>query len=77
MIVSLYEKLRMAGCQIDHHESDLYVKATNAAKGTIKDAQREEPSILMEHFRSELDKELWICVPFHYAPFWEEKQSKA
>lgn len=26
--MSIYEKLKAAGCQLDNHESDLYVEAT-------------------------------------------------
>lgn len=76
MIISLYDKLKMAGCKIDHHESDLYVEATDTARKIIKEAQREEPSIRMEYFNSQIDGKQWIDVPFHYAPYWIEKQNR-
>ena len=68
--MSLYAKLQAAGCELDHHESDLYVKASEAARMLIKAEQRVCPSVQMQYFRSELDGAMWIDVPFHWEPFW-------
>jgi hypothetical protein len=75
---SLYERLLEAGCQMDHHESDLYVRM-------VPDAVK----ILREHygvrfgthggctlFRSPVDGRIWIDCPFMYDPFWQRVRAR-
>ena len=64
---SLYTKLRAAGCEIDHHESDLYVKATPEARALTSGHKNRS------FFRSAVDGQTWIELPFEYMPFWEKK----
>ena len=67
--MTLYETLKAAGCEIDSHKSDLYVRDTPKALEILKEYGREKDS----RFRSQLDGSIWIDVPFHYDPFCEGK----
>lgn len=70
--VNVYENLRTAGCEIDHHESDLYVMATPEAVAIVKAS-----GWTFERFRSQVDGRDWLDVAFGYTPYWEAKQAKA
>lgn len=69
--MTLYEELLAAQCQIENHESDLYVRTTP-----------EAVSILRKHgakwslFVSPVDLELWAEIPFAYEPFWEHRSAQ-
>jgi len=65
---SIFEILKERGIPTDHHESDLYVKATPEAIELTKDFESRE------FFTSNIDGERWIDLPFRYDPFWDEKQ---
>lgn len=85
--MDLYNDLKSAGCKLDHHESDLYVRADAAAlsilskhgKGAYVAARKGDRFQLAgcAMFRSATDGELWIDVPFAYAPFWERNPTSA
>ena len=90
METNLYDDLFNAGCVLDHHESDLYVKADANAlailqrhgKGGYKRARKGDTFQLAgcSMFRSQVDGEMWIDVPFAYQPFWKrvsERVAKA
>lgn len=68
--MSLYQQLKDAGCEMDHHESDLYVKAT----ATAKEITKREGS--REFFHHQVTGELWIDLPFRYEPFWEKVRER-
>ena len=57
--------------QIDHHESDLYVKATDVSMKIVRDAGIGHH--MYEMFRDQITGTLWIDLYFQYSPFWEEK----
>jgi hypothetical protein len=61
--MELYDALIAAGCEIDSHESDLYVKATLVA----------ESGRLRSFFTHQVTGETWIDVPFAYLPWWEKR----
>lgn len=74
---SLYQRLVDAECQIDSHESDLYVKATPEARAIVQQ-YREENGLtngwgLGGPFTSQIDGQVWIDLPFFYEPFWTKK----
>jgi hypothetical protein len=73
----LYRAVTSAGLETDHHESDLYVLDTPAAR-----------ELLRKHgYRAELaggglgfkgtDGRRWLDIPFGYMPFWEKKAMKS
>ena len=68
---SIYTILKEKGIPTDHHESDLYVKATPEAIELTKDFESRT------FFKSNIDGELWIDLPFRYDPFWIAKEKLA
>jgi hypothetical protein len=64
-----YQTLKDAGCTIDHHESDLYVKATDEAVKIVK-----ESGWTYEMFTNQVDGDLWLDVAFAYEPWWTSKE---
>ena len=70
---SLYPRLVEAGCEIDHHESDLYVKATPQARAIILAWEAETGIKNRETFKSAIDGSPWYDIPFAYDPFWSKK----
>lgn len=69
--MSLYYRLKHAGCELDSHESDLYVKASEESTKILKDS-----GVSYTSFRSQIDNTLWYDVPFHYEPFWERRLAR-
>lgn len=70
---SLYARLIEAGCETDHHESDLYVKVTPEAKAIIEAFESESGIKNRETFRSAIDGSPWYDIPFAYDPAWSSK----
>lgn len=71
-VKTLFQEIQDAGIPWDHHESDLYVKATPEAARIIKEYGRENGSFCsISAFRDAVTGELWLDVAFMYAPFWE------
>lgn len=62
---NLYDTLLASGATLDHHESDLYVFATESALAIVRAS-----NVPWSIFQSEADGKLWIDVPFEYMPFW-------
>jgi hypothetical protein len=65
---SIYQQLVAAGCTIDNHESDLYVRATKEAVAILR-ANKVKCSL----FISPADEELWAELPFAFDPFWAKR----
>jgi hypothetical protein len=68
---SPYSAALAAGIQIDSHESDLYIKGTPEAFAIVK-----RTGASYSTFRSNIDRETWIDVPFAYLPWWEARATK-
>ena len=66
--VLLYAKKLMAVDEIDHHESDLYLKVTEASTA-LKQKYEHEWSVT--RFIDNINHEPWYEFPFCY---WENKQ---
>ena len=65
---TLYDELVRNGFELDHYESDLYVKDSRMAREIImKHGLRFKP------FVDDIEHESWLDVPFAYAPFWRSK----
>jgi hypothetical protein len=69
---SLYQDLKAAGLPTDHHESDLYVIDTPAARALIAKHGKRGSG-----FTSQIDGKRWLDVPFAYDPFWAKKSGRA
>jgi hypothetical protein len=73
-MTTLYDEFLAAQCELDHHESDLYVKADRVSRAIIAAARADRrlatyPTL----FRSE--GALWFEVAFAWAPFWRRRAS--
>ncbi len=75
---SLYELLKEAGCEMDNHESDLYVKDTPEAHAVLLKYEEggRDGKTSFQKFRSEKDGEMWIDIPFAFQPWWEQRVGK-
>lgn len=71
---TIYEQLKAAGVETDHHESDLYAKRTDASAAIVAARRKEGRSV--ETFTSAIDGTPWYCFPFAFDPFWERRQSR-
>lgn len=74
---SLYDQLNQAGCKLDHHESDLYVKQSLEATRIITDYETKGGITNQSKFVSQVDGEWWIELPFHFKPFWDQVSNKS
>lgn len=64
----LYDAVTAAGIEIDHHESDLYIRDTDQARQICRELDwRFTP------FTADDGSGKWLDVPFAYAPYWEER----
>ena len=74
--MSLYTELRDAGCTLDSHYSDLYVRDTPLARGIIRNhwSAHGWPAKELSTFISQVDLRRWIDLPFMYDPFWEARR---
>lgn len=73
--MTLYEHLVAAGCEIDSHYSDLYVKATPHALAIIEQFGGKPPHGRTS-FLHQVAGERWIDIPFAYKPFWDDVQRR-
>ena len=72
--MNMYEQFQNAGCQIEHWQSDMYVKKDSKSE-EIVDKVRKERTINIGLF---LDNHgvVWYDIPFGYIPYWENKEGK-
>jgi len=64
---NIYEQCVAAGLEIDHHESDLYIKDCPAARDLLGKNEQN-----FDEFEDSKDIK-WLEVPFAYQPFWDKK----
>jgi hypothetical protein len=65
---TIFQAVVAAKIPRDHHESDLYIKATPAARELLKRYKHS-----FSAFTSQIDGSLWFDVPFAFDPWWEER----
>lgn len=72
--MSLYEeaKKEMKPEEIDHWQSDLYLKVTPESKRLVNSYEYRANVTV---FHDEIEHRPWFDIPFEYKPFWDEKQS--
>lgn len=70
--MSIYQKMKDAGVEIDHHRSDLYVPVNEVTTGIL----RGHGSMfdIASKFRSNFDNSLWYDIPFAFDPYWENRR---
>ena len=64
---TIYDECMEKGFEIDHHESDLYIKDCPKARELLD--RHNQP---FTSFISQIDGEAWLDVPFAYQPFWNQ-----
>lgn len=69
--ISVYDAMVLAGVQIDHHESDLYVPDNAVTRAILE----HYPDHRAQPFMSE--NEPWLDIPFAYQPWWELRLHRA
>jgi len=67
MTQKLYYLLLEAGCELDNHESDLYIKVSPESTRII-----DQSNLKFTTFFSKREK--WYEIPFMYEPYWEAKR---
>lgn len=65
----LYAKAVEQKIEMDHHESDLYLKVTDESTALIQDYLFKQS---VWKFKSDIDNAWWFDIPFGYSPFWEK-----
>jgi hypothetical protein len=75
--MSIYKALKEAGCEMDSHESDLYVKDTAVAREVLSKHDirfnEAEGGRSWGRFVSQIDGAFWIDIPFAYEPWWDRR----
>lgn len=69
--MSFYTEAKELGVPMDSHESDLYLKLTQEVVDLLVRYKEEKAKSML--FVSEIDKEMWIEIPFAYDPWWENR----
>lgn len=69
----LYDQIVAKGLEIEHWQSDLYVKLTPEATELVE--QYEYPNNVTV-FKSTKDGSEWYDIPFCYAPFWDSRTKR-
>jgi len=66
--MDIYEQAvnSMQGNEIDHHQSDLYLKVNEVSKELVNSYEFKN---VVKRFRS-TDQSEWFDIPFAYSPFW-------
>lgn len=70
---TLYNELKERGIEIGNHESDLYFPSTPETKAIL--AKYPLQKLCSTSFINNIDKTLWIDVPFGFDPYWEAKEN--
>lgn len=66
--MNLYDQLRAIGAELDHHESDLYVRDAPEVREVVTQSGHS-----YESFTSQIDGKTWLDVPFAYTPYWQKR----
>jgi hypothetical protein len=68
--MTIYEELKEAGVELDHHCSDLYAKKCPASEAIVA---RYKFKTNVTLFRSQIDGEPWYDIPFAFDPQWDNR----
>ena len=67
--MTIHEKLKAAGVELDAHESDLYAKVDDKSRLIIAEYEHRQN---VTTFRSEIDGSPWYDIPFANDAFWQK-----
>jgi hypothetical protein len=71
--MDIYQKMKALGCEIGHHESDLYVPVTPE---TTRIVEQYEFKGIVTTFAEQQTGKPWYSIPFAYSPYWERKEEE-
>jgi hypothetical protein len=71
-IDDIYEQMVKSGVELDHHESDLYVKKTPESEKIVKGYKFRSN---VKVFKNNIDGTMWYDIPFAYTPWWNKAVS--
>jgi hypothetical protein len=78
--LSLYEDAVRLGLELDHHETDLYLKDCPEARALLAEHDKRGRRVYVVDgwnvslFHSEIDNAPWLDIPFNYDPAWPDYQ---
>lgn len=78
--MTLYEAAckTLPAADIDHHESDLYLRKTPAAVALVESwITKTGFKSSVSTFRSQIKGDLWFDVAFAYDPYWIERARRS
>ena len=69
--MDIYQKAveSMQGNEIDHYQSDLYLKVTPVSQELVNNFEFKGN---VKRFYSRVDNSSWFDIPFAYTPFWNK-----
>ena len=69
--MDIYKKAveSMQGNEIDHYQSDLYLKVTPVSQELVNNFEFKGN---VKRFYSRVDNSSWFDIPFAYTPFWNK-----
>lgn len=70
---TLYQRLLAAGCELDHHATDLYVKRTDTSSEILYQYRKEGNPMVCTVFEATDGSGLWYDVAFAYDPAWRKE----
>ena len=68
MANGIYEAIKAAGVETDHHEADLYAPVNEITEKLVAEYEFKRN---VTRFRCAIDGKMWFDIPFAYTPFWE------
>ena len=74
-MTTLYDELLAAGCELSHHESDLYVKADRVSRAIIAAARADRRLATYPTLFRASDGAMWFDAAFAWSPFWRRRAS--
>lgn len=74
--MTLYEELKSKGHELDHHESDLYVRDTREARAILANHGKRVDGWNVQRFQSNIDAKMWLDIPFAYDPWWNRAEKQ-
>lgn len=71
--MTIYEQMKAAGVEIDHHCSDMYVPANEITREIVKGYEFKQN---VTRFKSAIDGTPWLDIPFSFDPWWEDAEKQ-
>ncbi len=71
-----YDELCAIGAELDHHESDLFVRESEAARAVLRKHALRFSSFAAHRPDKSVPVQTWLEVPFAWMPFWRRDPVK-